>query len=354
MNVLIVGDWHSELHEKAVYQALRKLGHQPNRFSWCEYFQAAGWADKLVSPLFKAQNKYTIGPLVDRLNQDLVGKVALEQPDVVFVYRGTHIYAETLRQLRTVAPHVTLVGYNNDDPFSPQYPKWKWRHFLAGVPEYDLLLAYRQHNVVEFKAAGASRVELLRSWFIPEMNHPVELTESERQRYDCDVVFVGHYEEDGRLDCLEAIAQRGWNVRIFGHADGWHSAIKRSKWLGHLYPLNTVWGKEYNKALNGAKIALCFFSKLNRDTYTRRCFEIPATGTMLLSEYSDDLAGMFTPGVDADYFNNKTELVEKIDWYLNNTDEMRMIAKSGMEKVTGDGHDVYSRISSVLEMIKVQ
>jgi hypothetical protein len=91
VKVLIVGDWHSELHEEAVYQALIKLGHEPLRFAWCQYFQPVGLAGKLGMPLFKAQNKYMIGPLVDRLNRDLIEKVALEQPDMVFVYRGTHV-----------------------------------------------------------------------------------------------------------------------------------------------------------------------------------------------------------------------------------------------------------------------
>lgn len=352
MKVLIVGDWHSELHEEAVYGALAKLGHEPLRFAWCQYFQPVGLAGKLGMPLLKAQDKYMVGPLVDRLNRDLAEKIELEQPDLIFVYRGTHVYAATLRRMRIVAPRAILVGYNNDDPFSPQYPKWKWRHFLAGVPEYDLVLAYRLHNIEEFKAAGANRVELLRSWYIPERNHPVELTEAERQCYECDVVFVGHYEDDGRLECLENIIRCGWSLRIFGHGDGWHPVIKKSKYLKHLYPLRTVWGEDYNKALAGAKIALCFFSKLNRDTYTRRCFEIPASGTMLLSEHSDDLAGLFAPGVDADYFKNKNELVEKVDWYLRNRAVIKSISNSGMKKVLAEGHDVCSRISSVLDMVK--
>lgn len=351
MNVLIAGDWHSELHEEAVYQALIKLGHQPSRFSWHQYFKSSGLWGKLGVLFSKAQNKYMLGPLVDTLNNDLLATVAANQPDLVFVYRGTHIYLDTLKKMRNLVPDAVLVGYNNDDPFSPYYPKWKWRHFLASVPEYDLVLAYRRHNLKEYQQAGANRVELLRSWFIPERNYPVELSDEERKQYECDVVFIGHYENDGRLEYLEEIVKQGFKLNIYGPGYEWDSVIGRSEALRKFAPVNLVWGEDYNRALCGAKVALCFFSKLNRDTYTRRCFEIPASGTLLMSKYSTDLATMFLPDKEAVYFNSIEEMNNKLSFLFENKKQMDEITAAGTHRVWSDKHDVVSRMSEVIQWV---
>jgi spore maturation protein CgeB len=348
MKVLIAGDWHSNLHEEAVFLAFQQLGHQPLRFAWHSYFKPNHSWRLLTTPFLKFQNKYMLGPLVDKLNQELLNQVKIEQPDLLFVYRGSHIYPDTLKQIHQVSPQTILIGYNNDDPFSPQYPAWQWRHFLAGVPTYDLVLAYRTHNLNEFKAAGAKRVELLRSWFIPDINHPVDLSEEELKEYKCDVVFIGHHENDSRLECLELIVKKDWHLNLFGHNYGWNYALKNSPTLKHKLPLKLVWGEDYNKALSGAKVALCFLSKLNRDTYTRRCFEIPACGTLLLSEYSDDLAGLFKPGVEADYFRSPTEMIQKIELYLSDDLLRNRVATAGQQQAIQGGHDVVSRMRQVL------
>ena len=352
MKILIAGDWHSELHEEAVFQALRQLGHEVLRFSWHEYFRPTGGAFRLIDHILKrAQNRYLVGPLVARINRDLIARIAETQPEVVFVYRGTHITAQTLRAIRRRFPAITLVGYNNDDPFSPMYPRWLWRHFLAGIPEYDLVLAYRHANVEDFRAAGARRVELLRSWYVTERNHPVGLTGADGAKYDSDVVFVGHYEDDGRLRALEAVAAAGFRLRIFGPGYDWDPVLRRSLTLAGQVPVRLVWGEDYNRALCGSRIALCFLSKLNRDTYTRRCFEIPATGSMMLAEYSSDLAGLYTEGREVELFRSVDELLTKIRFYLEHDDRRRALAAAGHERVARDGHDVVSRMSAVIEWV---
>jgi len=119
-----------------------------------------------------------------------------------------------------------------------------------------------------------------------------------------------------------------------------------------LLPVRLVWGDDYNRALSGAKIALCFFSKLNRDTYTRRCFEIPATNTLLLSEYSDDLASIYREGIDAVFFRTKDEMIIKIQKYLGDYQLRSTVAASGFQRVYAEGHDVISRMKQVVEWVK--
>lgn len=350
MKILIVGDWHSELHEEAMFRAFQELGHEPIRFAWHHYFKIEPHSSKLKYITTKFQGKYMLGSIVNKLNNDLVQKAIAEQPDILFIYRGSHIYPSTLKKIKQANSYIKLLGYNNDDPFSPNYPKWKWRHFLACIPEYDIVFAYRLHNIPELKAAGAKRVELLRSWFIPSINYPVTLSDDDKKTYECDIVFIGHYEADSRLTCIERIVKNNWKLNLFGHDYGWHPAIKKSGILSELMPIKNVWGESYNKALSGAAISLCFLSKLNRDTYTRRCFEIPASGSMLMTEYTDDLATMFEDEKEAVFFKSPDDLIKKLDFYLKNKQRRLDIANAGLMRVHRDGNDVISRMKAVIQL----
>jgi spore maturation protein CgeB len=357
MKFLIVGDWHSNVHEQPVYDALKLLGHQVARFAWNDYFRVGQKESGLVLLWRKFQNKYLVGPSFMALNRKLVDVVQRSQPCVLFVYRGSHITAKTLREIRRRSPATLLIGYNNDDPFSPKEPRWSWRHFLNALPTYDLMLAYRHHNIDDYRLAGARRVEFLRSWFVPAVNHPVTLSSEDRARFECDVVFAGHNEPDGRLELLEEIVRQGFRLRLFGPykgfgENGWHPVIDRSPLLRHLAPVSLVWGEDYNKALCGAKVAMCFLSKHNRDTYTRRCFEIPATQTMLFSQYTDDLATLYEEGREADFFRSKEELIDKLRRYVHDDLLRRSISEAGQRRVWKDGHDVVSRMRRLLVWIE--
>ncbi len=94
-----------------------------------------------------------------------------------------------------------------------------------------------------------------------------------------------------------------------------------------------------------------FLSKLNRDTYTRRCFEIFAARQFMLSEYSDDLSTLFVEGGEAEYFRDRNELINKIRFYLKNDEKRLSIAQKGFEKVILGRHDVVSRMEYVTEII---
>lgn len=349
MKVLVAGDWHSDLHETEVCKSLRRLGHEAIEFKWFHYFSFdPAKPHSLVSIIKRLQNKFVAGPLVGLINRDFLTRVRQLRPDVIFVYRGTHLTASTLKIIRQEFPACKLIGYNNDDPFSPTQPRYLWRHFMAGIPLYDLILAYRHANLDDFKKAGAQKVELMRSWYVPDRSYPVVLSDVDRQIYDCDVVFIGHFEPDQRLEYLESIVSNGYRLRLFGPTKYWMKPLQQSSLLKNLAPTRMVWGDDYNKALCGAKIALCFLSKLNRDTYTRRCFEIPATNTFMLSEYSDDLATLYEQGVDVDFFRSKEEMIEKINYYITQQEERMKIAKSGYTRVRLDRHDIDSRISDML------
>ncbi|MBI3562319.1 MAG: glycosyltransferase [Gammaproteobacteria bacterium] len=355
MRILVAGDWYSEVHEEGVYRAYEELGHTVFRYSWHQYFKPADSLFSLVSKLNrfsqKFQDKFIVGPIISVINRDFIKTVNACKPDLISLYRGTHITKKTLQEIKKNHPATCLVSHNEDDPFTAGHPYWLWRHFLASIPGYDLVLAHRLRNVEQYKQAGARNVQFLRSWYAPERTHSVMLTEEDKQHFECDVVFAGHYEQDGRLECLEEIVRNGFKLRLFGPGKYWDPVIQRSSSLCHLAPIQMAWGENYNKALCGAKIALCFLSKLNRDTYTRRCFEIPATRTVLLSEYSDELSTLFRAGIEAEFFTSKEELITQLRRYVGNDDLRQSVAQAGYNRVVSDGHDVISRMKQVLEWV---
>ena len=103
-----------------------------------------------------------------------------------------------------------MICHNEDDPFTAGHPYWLWRHFKDSISEYDLVLAHRFRNVQQYEQAGAGNVKFLRSWFATERTHPVKLLPEEKLKYECDVVFAGHFENDGRIGYLEEIVKKGF------------------------------------------------------------------------------------------------------------------------------------------------
>ena len=118
--------------------------------------------------------------------------------------------------------------------------------------------------------------------------------------------------------------------------------------VGDVFP---VVGEDCAKALCGAKMCLAFLSKINRDTYTRRCFEIPACGRLLLCERTDDLKKMFIEGEEAVFFSTREELVEKALWLLGNPIKIQQISEAGRKRVWADGHDVINRAKQFMELV---
>lgn len=356
MKILVAGDWYSDVHEDGVYQAYQEIGHEVFKFKWHQYFQLEAKTSPFLSIIdsfwYKFQDKFIVGPIVDEINFDFIEAVEKYQPDVISLYRATHITKKTLRKIKNENPSTYLISHNEDDPFTKDHPYWLWRNFHAAIPEYDLVLAHRLRNVEQYQNAGAKNVKFLRSWFAPKRTYAVKLTSNDKLKFQCDVVFAGHFEDDGRVEYLEEIVNNGFKLKLFGPGKYWDPVLKKSKLLRHLMPLQQVWGSDYNRALCGAKVALCFMSKLNKDTYTRRCFEIPATKTVLVSEYSDELSNLYNAGVEADFFKSKQELIQILHRYVNDKAYCESVAKAGYERVVADGHDVVSRMKLVLEWIE--
>jgi spore maturation protein CgeB len=342
--ILIVGSWRWEIYEDAFAKSLNQIGIDVISFSTNKYFK--GYFGKIEEAL----PPFSIS--LYKLNIDLYKFILSEKPDVVLFWRPTHILPITITLTKKL--NIFAVSFNNDDPFGPKIHKnvpWHhhflWFWYLKSLRLYNKNFFYRKVNTLEAEKWGSKNNQVLMPYFIPWRDKPVKLTDVEKVFFCTEVVFIGHYETDGRELLFKSLLEANIKVKIWG-GDYWNREV-----LGDMYdkftPIVPVQGEDYAKALCGAKICLGLISKLNRDSYTRRCFEIPACGSLLLAERTDDLLSLFIEDEEACFFSSSDELVEKVVWLLSN-DEIRLkIADAGFRKVWSSGHDVISRANFFVE-----
>lgn len=342
-------------YQEACARGLESLGCEMERFGWLDDFRH--WIPGRSEPGYhsfshRVQYRLRFGPTVWRVNRRLLRVARQARPDIVWFYNVQLISASTVKKLRKLLPNAVFCQYANDNPFSKTAKLGIWRNFFASIRHFDLHFSYRQNNITEFHRYGAQSVHLLRSYFIPEVDYP-EMLDRIPERFRCDVVFAGHYEDDGRVEQLEAICEAGFDLRLYG--GGWQEALPKLRPDSPLrgqYPVSPVTGGDYRYAISGAKVALCFLSTLNQDTYTRRNFQIPAMKTAMLSQHSDDLATLYRADVEAMFFKNRVELLEKLRRLIDNAALRISIAEAGYKRVYTDGHDVRSRMEEWLSKIR--
>jgi len=333
----------------AIVSGFKDLGHNVVHFSWSPFLSEPGLLIKrnLISEFhLRLENKFLCGYMLKKINFRLLEEVAHFKPHMVFIYRGAQITSETISTIRDKYKAVVF-GYNNDDPFSDQYPWFYWRHFKRAAPKYSHVFSYRFKNIYDFQSLDLDS-SLLRSYYRSENNFPTDVLQS---RFECDVIFVGHFENDGRDKALLDLLNDGINLKIFGpewRRSGLYGELRES--LG--YEIEALDMKDYNIAINSSKIAIVFLSKLNNDTYTRRCFEIPATKTLMLAEYTDDLASMFDEDTEAVFFRSICELRVKIKKLLQNEALIEKIASRGHARLLRDGHEVTDRCKQIISVFR--
>jgi spore maturation protein CgeB len=159
------------------------------------------------------------------------------------------------------------------------------------------------------------------------------------------VVFIGHYENDGRDEILLHLLKSGVDLKLYGTS--WECSPLFSEISAMTGKINPVYA-EYNEVLNGAKIALVFLSKLNNDTYTRRVFEVPAAKTVMLSEYTDDMASLYQNEKEIFFFADKNQCLTTIHRLLDKPELIEAVANQAYDRLMTDGHEVYDRVNEII------
>jgi spore maturation protein CgeB len=113
-------------------------------------------------------------------------------------------------------------------------------------------------------------------------------------------------------------------------------------------------GEDYVRTLCATDVNLGFLRRLNGDLHTDRTVEIPACGAFLLSERTEEQAQLFAEGVEADYFEGHTELLEKVQRHLADPLRREEIARAGHSRALASGYDHNTALRRIFAELGLQ
>jgi len=260
-----------------------------------------------VSLLGRISRRFNIGHVNKQMQQDLLTLADSIQPTWIHFRLPLDFDRKTIQAIKN--KNITVTQYFNDDPFSKRTPfglHWKFRHALTA---YDAHFVFRAHNIQSYLKAGATHVEHCPPYYDPDQYFPF-IPSSDTTNFLANAAFIGHWENDWRVDCLDALVSNGFSVILRGSM--WDHAIQGLK-IGKLAPITPAFGDEYNRIYTNVSAGLCFFSKINNDTWTRRALEIVAAGGVLVCERTDEAQTHFKDREEAYFFSSIKELNTILD-----------------------------------------
>lgn len=317
--------------------ALERLGHQVVPLNSYDYQYSNPFLRKVFFRL-------AAGPMVTRLNRDLLRLAAAEKPDILWTDKLLSMQPGTLDRMRAMG--IATVSYMIDNPFGPRQDPG-WRLYMKDIPHYDLHVVQRDKNITDYRQRGARDVIKIQTAYEPTLQYPPPDSWSDANR-NREVSFVGT-PYDNRAEILNRLSKLDeFQVVISGNDRQWKRALGEEA-FSRLYREGELYRQQYREAIWRSKINLSFITHSNLDEFVHKSFEIAGCGGFLLAERSEGHLQRFREDEEAVFFSSYEELLEKIRRYLPDEGARRRIAAAGQRRALRDGYHNDRQVSLIVE-----
>jgi hypothetical protein len=331
--ILYVGKLASGATSHYRYHALERLGQQVIPFNLANYTYKSGKMNALT-------NRFPVGPLVSRVNADLVAAVEKEKPDAVWFDKPIQFTPATIRRVKESGAFT--ICYNQDNPFGPRNDGC-WHQFYRIYRMLDLHCLLRNSDIPRYQGWGLGYIKIQLSYDpVQHVPPPENWSDADRTR---EVSFVGSPYENRPRFLRTLIETHGLPVVISGPR--WEKVFSKSE-LARFTRGSTLKDAEYREAIWKSKINLAFITLANEEDVSHKAFEIVACGGFLLALRSPGHQTVFEEGKEAEFFSSLEECADKIRYYLSHPDERKEIAKRGCERAKRCGYDNDTQLSRIL------
>lgn len=310
--------------------SLRKLGHEVFGFNVSEY-----QSENRILRSIQSRLKSKI--LLEKLNSDLVKFAgSINAIELIWIDKGVWIFPETINTIK-LNTNALVLQYTPDSQLLIN----KSIHFTDSIQLYDVIVTTKSFEIDTYRHLTESKVMLVSQSYSADRY----MNLYKIKKYECDIGFISDYKPHyGRI--ANALKNVDADVRIWGPK--WNRAVWWQKVPKEFVHGNGLWGEDYVSALASFKIGLGLLSKYIPEQHTTRTFEIPAAGTFMLAERTQEHLSFFEEGVEAEYFSTHEELVDKARFYLANEIAREKIAQAGHKRCINSGYDNDSIIARIM------
>jgi spore maturation protein CgeB len=288
--------------------------------------------------------RFKLGPMIVNINRliefETIGFNGVY--DFVWIEKGVFIKPAILQKIRTKTR--LLIHYTPDPAFLYHHS----RLFKNSLKLYDTCITTKSFEVELYKSFGCRNVIYSTQGFDKDIHRPRNIFELKIY----DVCFIGHFEKE-RAQIIQGILDKGFSVVLAGI--NWERFVKANKSRPNLYYAGReVFGDGYANLISLSKVGLGLLSNWIPEKHTTRTFEIPACGTALLTEYNVETSNFFNSD-EVIFFNEITDIPEKIANIINESDNLKDITNRGNEKVLSGGYSYAELMARLIhEIFKIQ
>lgn len=252
------------------------------------------------------------------------------KPDVLYIQEGNILSDAFIARLK---PLVKLVVGQVASPI-PKQRTYK---------SYDILLTSFPHFVECFRKKG------IVSEYFPLAFDQRVLSEVGDVDSKFDVTFAGGISNAHRqgYELLTKVSTQ-LPIKIFGYG----KELLEPSSPAYQHHQGEVWGLDMYKVLARSRITLNRHIDVARNyANNMRLFEATGMGTCLVTDWKENLHTLFEPEKEVVTYRSSDELVEKVNYLLENDNERTKIAKAGQERTLTE-HNYYKRMKELLEILK--
>ncbi len=331
--ILYIGQFQPGTTSLVRGRALQNILHR-SEFSAIDILEPFNSAPRILRSI---GFRWKTGPLINRINNHLITRLTDNHYYLIWVDKGVFLTESTTKILRERAKY--LIHFTPDPAFKYHYSK----HFDRSLKYYDKLVTTKGFELEDYSCrVNPDKIMLVSQGFDPQVHYP-------RKPFKCripGVSFIGHHEPE-RAHILESILQNGIPVFISGR--GWRRfAKKHSGNPDCVYYGKGVYGEEYAIKLSDYQFGLGCLSKWIPEKHTTRTVEIPACGSVLMTEQNSETEAFFDK-TEALFFKNIPELIRKLKDILSDPVKAETLAENGLNRVTSGDFDYNQIILNVLD-----
>lgn len=262
----------------------------------------------------------------------LKAQIKAYKPDVLLNQDLVGVESQFLKEIKS---HVRLIVGQIASPLPER----------ENLGVYDLIISSLPNYVEYFRHHGVPS-ELNRLAFEPRVLQKLSLKVLPAESYP--VSFVGSLSPDhcDRVQLVELLCKR-LDISVWGASI---AGLPPELSIHHRYR-GEAWGAKMYEILQNSRTTVNYHINIaERYANNMRLFESTGIGTLLITDWKENLHEMFEPGKEVVTYRTPVECVEKIQHYLTHEAERQTIASAGQARTLRD-HTYQCRMQEFVNLV---